>query len=952
VRDIYRGSRCGVTRHGQAIRRAIGARSAHLLIAVVAVGLLAIPLRLEAQTTTKVSVATGGAPGQGSAHGKPAVSADGRVIAFASYAENLVVGDTNGAIDVFVHDRQSGVTTRVSVASDGAQANDSSEAPALSADGRYVAFESSASTLVPGDTNETIDVFVHDRVTGTTSRESIATDGTPTVGFYAASREPSLSADGRFVAFSSSSSAIVAGDTNGAPDIFVRDRSTGTTTRVSATPDGGQYPSGAFGALISANGRLVLYQSWGTWGLGSSGVFLHDRQAGTTTRVIETNGPLAFSADGAYAAISTYASDVVTGDMNATSDVFLLDLTRGTRTRVSVGLDGSEANSYSFSPSLSGDGRFVAFDSNASNLVAGDTNANMDVFVLDRHTGVTTRVSVTATLPEAAGGDRASALSADGRVVAFFSGAANLVAGATSPQLDAFVRDYDVDGDGLVAPWESAFGLNPLVSAGPDGAAGDPDGDGRSTGQEYADGTHPRGAITRYLAEGATSAFFNTRLALLSPDGPNTVLLRFLLGDGTSVSRIVPFDGRGRATVDVKSVPGLAGAEFSTVVESSAVVVVDRQMRWDASGYGSHAETAQSGPSTTWYLAEGATHSNFSLFYLVQNPHATSVPVTVTYLRPAPATPLIKVYTVPAGSRFNIWVNDEAATDPMLAGLAATDVSAVLTAAEPILVERAMYLTQAGPDGQFATPDDIVFGAGHESAGVAAPELQWFLAEGATGPYFDLFFLLANPTDTAAEVEVRYLLVDGTVLTKDYAVPPVSRSNIWVNEEVFAGAGKALADAALSATLTSTNGVPIIVERSMWWPRPSPVWMEAHNTPGATATGTRWALAEGEAGGAFATETYILIANTSPVAGTARVSVLVEGGSTLVADIPLAANSRTNVPVNDSMFPGVAGKRFGALVESVGAAPAQIVVERAMYSDAHGIHWAAGTSATATRLEP
>lgn len=920
---------------------------AHPMFAALTVGLVAVPLPLEAQTTTKVSVATGGAPGQGDVWGyKPAVSADGRVIAFTSYAANLVPGDTNDTYDVFVHDRHTGVTTRVSVGSTGAQGNDASEAPALSADGRYVAFESYASNLVPGDTNGTIDVFVHDRQTGATSRESIATDGAQTVGFYASSRKPSLSADGRFVAFSSSSSALVAGDTNGAPDVFVRDRRTGTTTRVSVTPDGGQHPSASEWALLSASGRLVLYLG------GTTGVFLYDREAGTTTRVFDVTGPLAFSADGRYAAISTYAEDVVPGDTNGTSDVFLLDLAHGTRTRVSVGVGGSEANSYSWAPSLSADGRFVAFDSNASNLVAGDTNANTDVFVLDRHTGVTTRISVAATVPEAAGGSWAAALSADGRVVAFFSGVANLVAGATSSGLNAFVRDQDVDGDGLVAPWETAFGLNPLVATGDDGAAGDPDADGRSNAQEYAEGTHPRGSFTRYLAEGATSAFFDTRLAVLSPDGANTVLLRFLLGNGTSASRIVAFDGRGRATVDVKSIPGLAGAEFSTVIESSALVVVDRQMRWDASGYGSHAETAQGGPSTTWYLAEGATHSNFSLFYLVQNPHATSVPVTVTFLRPAPAAPLVKVYTVPARSRFNIWVNDEALTDPGLAGLAATDLSAVLTATQPILVERAMYLTQAGPDGQFGTSDDVVFGAGHESAGVAAPALQWFLAEGATGSYFDLFFLLANPTGTAADVEVRYLLIDGTVLTKTYAVPAASRSNIWVNEEVFPGMGKALADAALSATLTSTNGVPIIVERSMWWPRPSPLWMEAHNTPGATVTGTRWALAEGEAGGAFSTETYILVANTSPFAGAARVSVVVEGGPTLVTEIALAANSRTNVPVNESLFPGITGKRFGALVESTGAVPARIVVERAMYSNANGMHWAAGTSATATRLDP
>jgi len=430
------------------------------------------------------------------------------------------------------------------------------------------------------------------------------------------------------------------------------------------------------------------------------------------------------------------------------------------------------------------------------------------------------------------------------------------------------------------------------------------------------------------------------------------VLARFQKGDGTTAAQVMTLNGIVRATLDAKAVPGLSTAEFATVIESDGPVVVDRQMTWDATGYGSHAETAVASPSTTWYLAEGATHHNFSLFYLVQNPNITSVPVTVTYLLPAPAAPLTKVYTVPAQSRFNIWVNNEGATDPALDALAATDVSAVITASQPILVERAMYLNQAGPDGQFGNEDDVLFNAGHESAGVTAPALSWFLAEGATGPYFDEFLLIANPGTTAAQVEARYLLGDGTVLTKTYAVPAQSRFNIWVNEEDFPGMGKALAAEALSAMLTSTNGVPIIVERAMWWPRPSPFWMEAHNTPGTTATDTRWGLAEGEVGGPFATETYILIANTSPFAGTARVTLVVEGGAPYVVDVPLPANSRTNVPVIEAWFPGITGKRFGALIDSLGDTPAQIVVERAMYSNANGVHWAAGSNATATRLVP
>ena len=319
--------------------------------------------------------------------------------------------------------------------------------------------------------------------------------------------------------------------------------------------------------------------------------------------------------------------------------------------------------------------------------------------------------------------------------------------------------------------------------------------------------------------------------------------------------------------------PGLSSAEFSTVIESDGPLVdgppddVGRHRLRVARRDGDRGS-----PSTTWYLAEGATHHNFSLFYLVQNPNPRrSVPVTVTYLLPAPAAPLTKVYTVPAQSRFNIWVNDEGATDPALAALAATDVSAVITASQPILVERAMYLNQAGPDGRFGTADDVLFNAGHESAGVTAPALELVPRGRRDGAVLRRVPPHRQPRRTTdAAVEARYLLGDGTVLTKAYTVPAQSRFNIWVNEEEFPGLGKALADTALSATLTSTNGVPIIVERAMWWPRPSPFWMEAHNSAGTTATGTMWGLAEGEVGGAFATETYILDRQHVVVRGHAR----------------------------------------------------------------------------------
>ncbi len=444
----------------------------------------------------------------------------------------------------------------------------------------------------------------------------------------------------------------------------------------------------------------------------------------------------------------------------------------------------------------------------------------------------------------------------------------------------------------------------------------------------------------RYLAEGSTGAFFDTRLALLNPNaGAADATLRFQRDDGTTITHALSVPGRTRRTVLPRDIAGLDAATFSTVVESTQPLVVDRTMRWPTTGYGTHAETSVDGPSTTWYLAEGATGGPFDLFYLIQNPNPTDVTVTLTYLRPSPQPSIEKTYVVRAASRANIYVDREefpAGSGQRL--LEATDVSARLVATQPIVVERAMYLSR--PDQPFA--------AGHTSAGVTAPATSWYLAEGATGGFFDLFILIANPSSSDAIVEARYLTANGRILTKSYAVAASSRRTIFVDAEQFPGEGAALSDAAVSTSLTSTNAVPIIVERAMWWPQGN--WYEAHNSPGATSTGTRWALADGEVGGADATQTYILIANTGATAGQVRVTLCFEDGSSAVRTFDVAASSRFNVDVA-SAFSAAAGRRFGAVVESLGVSPAPIVVERAMYTSAGGALWSGGTNALGTRLQ-
>src|SRR5204863_349490 len=219
-----------------------------------------------AQTTERVSVASDGTTEGNDASLGSALSADGRFVAFDSAATDLVAGDTNGVADVLVHDRQTGTTERVSVASGGGtQGNGNSGGffsfPALSADGRLVAFQSDATNLVAGDTNGTTDVFVHDRQTGTTERVSVASGGTEGNGFSAGL---ALSADGRFVAFHSTATNLVAGDTNGKTDVFVHDRQTGTTERVSVDSDGTQGNGPSAGAALSADGGLVAFHGTAT----------------------------------------------------------------------------------------------------------------------------------------------------------------------------------------------------------------------------------------------------------------------------------------------------------------------------------------------------------------------------------------------------------------------------------------------------------------------------------------------------------------------------------------------------------------------------------------------------------------------------------------------------------------------------------------------------------------
>ncbi len=406
---------------------------------------------LQTGIIARVSVDSAGNEGDSDSE-EASVSADGRYVAFYSRSTNLVSGDTNNDADIFLHDTQTGITTRVSVDSVGNESDGDSDEPSISQDGRYVAFTSSATNLVSGDTNGAEDVFLHDIQTGTTTRVSVDSAGNESDG---SSNIPSMSADGRYVAFTSSATNLVSGDTNNDADIFLHDTQTGTTTRVSVDSSGNEVTGGgSSNPSISSDGRYIIFPSNATNLVVNDtnyteDIFLHDTQTGTTTRVsVDSSGNesdgssnnSSMSADGRYVTFTSYATNLVANDTNNLNDIFLHDTQTGTTTRISVDSNSSESNDGSSNPSISSDGRYVTFESQATNLIASDTNNQNDIFLHDTQTGTTTRISQSVFNGVDANAYNPST-SADGRYIAFISEAKNLVLDDTKNNPDVFLHD-------------------------------------------------------------------------------------------------------------------------------------------------------------------------------------------------------------------------------------------------------------------------------------------------------------------------------------------------------------------------------------------------------------------------------------------------------------------------------------------------------------------------------
>lgn len=366
-----------------------------------------------------------------------------------SESDKMVLADKNKEWDVFVRDRSTGKTEWISRSLPGTQNDDLSTDPAISANGRFVVFESSSSKLVSNDTNGKRDVFLRDRATGKTRRISRGFNGAESDGD---SSNPAISADGRYVVFESDATNLVKNGTNAWRHVYRYDRKKRIMRLVTVGPNGVE--GGGSDSSISANSRLVAFESTATNLVaggtnGNRHVFVRNMATKVTRQVlgkagVEGDGNSdrpAISGDGRWVAFESYATNLlgVGNDTNGDYDVFLSDLDTGRIRRVSRGLESAQPVGQSILASISSNGRWVAFASSAANLVKNDTNSNLDVFIYDRKTRGIRRVSIRTNKSQSNRGSGSPAISADGRWVAFNSWGP-LVAADTNDDDDIYVR--------------------------------------------------------------------------------------------------------------------------------------------------------------------------------------------------------------------------------------------------------------------------------------------------------------------------------------------------------------------------------------------------------------------------------------------------------------------------------------------------------------------------------
>lgn len=980
-------------------------------------------------TTARVSMASGG--GQLAApSGSPSISRDARFVAFTTAAQ-AAPGDTNPVNDVYVRDRSANQTVLVSRTPGGQAGNGSSFDPVISANGAFLSFSSLATdingpfdsvvdvfraslnlaggtvavsavtrfsvgtgtttgtsteawvaddgrvvfasnepTLVAGDTNGDTDVFLA-TAPGSNTRLTLTAAGLqPT--YSGASTRPRPSFTGATVAFLSSSTSLVPGDTNGTVDVFVRDVATGATTRL-PVPNGYQGVNADW-VSISHDGRWVAYNR--------SVSFLHDRSTGTTIPVsvpaaggtpVQAASPVV-SASGRYVAFVTLAA-LSPIDTNGLADVYVFDRITGTTTLASVTSAGGAGNGNSISPGISGNGRYVVFQSTSSNMAPDDNDTANDIFVRDLVAGTTTLVSNVPALPNFESRD--PAISADGEYIVFLYLSTQSTAEGTVPSRVYTVRRTAPGSPrgSLSAPTEGAV-LN-------DDSAYDPTLSlfGRflsfrsyKTDMFGGDTNNAADVFARQILDATGNPLTSPLVLVSAASGGGTAS-----GGGGFGTENPEVGGNGDAVAFQSNFTNLVAGDTNGMVDAFLRQNVfnvgecdffdPAYVTWlqgfgidpcsdqgspyadpDGDGYTNVEEQTGAGGdghptlgAFTRYFAEGATKTaglNFDVRIALANPNPFAVTGELTYQMPSgaavPATP----FTLAPYERTTIVLDQQPGigeNGPDVAYEFATTVKATA----PIGVDRLMVW------------DKNVY-SGHAEVGVVSPSRIWYFAEGATIAGFQLFYLLQNPNAEAVTVQGTYLLGTGQTFTKNYVLPPNSRTNVWANVEQIGGT-MPLASAEFSAVFQVTAGPPIIAERAMYQGQ-SPLFKAGHESAGITEPATEWFLAEGNAGEFF--DNFVLIGNPTQSAALVEAEFIVGNPATIYTkQYVVNPMSRFNIWVDlEELAPGVRPFAQGNTdvsirLRSLNLVP--LIVERAMWwAGDPGAWYEAHNSPAAARTAP
>ncbi|MHB8780292.1 MAG: TolB family protein, partial [Candidatus Geothermincolia bacterium] len=635
----------------------------------------------------------------------------------------------------------------------------------------------------------------------------------------------------------------------------------------------------------------------------------------------------AISPDGRYGAFMSPATNLVAGDTNSAIDVFRKDLETGETLRVSTSSAGAQAAGDSFNPAFSSDGRYLVFESTASDLVAGDTNAATDIFRKDLTTGETQRCSTNAAGAQAAAGGESGVLSSDGRYVLFESNSADLVAGDSNLAVDVFRKDV-VTGDIIRCSTDSS-GAQVLLG----GFWPDMSWDGRFVafvslaGDLVTGDTNLAQDVFRkelaapagfYFAEGTCRPGFDPYITIQNAaSSPADVLITYMKGDATTVTQQVPVPANSRQTVWVKGLLG-EGADvaydFSARVENltpAAAIICERPMYFNYNGWdGGSCVVGATAPATTFYFAEGTCRPGFDAYITIQNPSGLAAEVLITYMK-GDGSSSTQAVDVAGNSRQTVWVKAALGEGAD----AAHDFSAKVESLTPgasIICERPMYFDYGGWTG------------GSCVVGATGASTTWYFAEGTCRPGFDPYITIQNPTATPGQVTITYMLGDATTATQTVGIAAAKRETVRVRDVLGQGSDVAFDFSAKVESLTP--GMDIICERPMYFDYAG--WTGGSCVVGARAPGTVWFFAEGTCRPGF--DPYITIQN--PNATVAQVLIVyMKGDATTVTEtLSVAANARRTVRVKDTLGEGTsAAYDFSAAVGNTVAGG--IICERPMY---------------------